>query len=375
MERANFAVYSGRRGTSSRTSSRSRISSFPAVEHKDRGKGVGAVVLTLLVAGVVGWVFWMIYAEDAYFTSTTMTHIFTRDINDAPPALVDAGRIFNQAALDSVRRGHGFKAVFSVTNRGASVFRDSVVLPRWTEFHDNGESPDERAGRFLAAIPRFAEMAKKYSSYFPQTWSEEIYVDITEGMAPEFRRQVLEVYQGLKIQERLARGDGLELTFGIISQTDFLNWKPVSFAQGGNESTAPVGAALAQAGVNWLTETRPPSRESSIATGLFNMLGENSGKPNRHVMVFSDGLENSPLTVSLYNDHSWFNSERWAFLNGKITQFEKFPVLAGATVDWYVPNPAKKANLASLIRAGFKYWEYVLHDKCGADVSERSFHF
>lgn len=327
--------------------------------------------LSLGVVVVLGGAFWAVTIRGSSFTPQVSRMAFERELLQPPPL---APNIFSNENIRRLYKGNGMEVAFIIKHLGRQYSRIEFKIETWK--YGSPDNPTgvrgmgERRTYVKRKMAEFSEMLAKFRAHQPMIWKIEFYLDDTEGVNEATRAKVLEIWKGLQIPELIALGDGFNIQFCRITATDYLNGKRVQVPQNSPDSREKYIREVEQ-GLDWLLEDRKPTKQSSIATGLFNQMNENAGRDSvRYIYIFSDGLENHASTASVYRDPGLLLDEgRWQELDRAITVYESFPDLKGAFVDWHFPPPPPgRESLSNLIRASREYWRSRMANKCSAEV-------
>lgn len=299
------------------------------------------------------------------FHSETDLVEFRRDaLSDTVPQ-VSVDKFFTKELVDSYQNGNGFKATFVIDNDPRDNYKATTFtceLPRWTAL---GNNPERRK----AVVKSKAELescVERFSTPLPTVRSIEIGLDDTDGVSKNLRGFVEDALSGVR-GEIASKIHSTHLVFFRLSKADYLQrWDRV-IAPGTSEEE--VGQTWSQ-GIEWLLKDKGASKESSIATGLFNVLAQDAkvvvkGREIesrlRHIIVFSDGMENSPATTSFYTTKGIMDESNWPILQKQIQKLESCPNLQYAQITWHIP-PVEGARLRKV--KGF--WEDTLRNVCHA---------
>jgi len=334
--------------------------------------GVVVMVLVLILGGA--YALWSLTREGKDFHPKGEVLTYTRDAaNDSTPQ-VSVEDVFTEQREYSLRDGNGL-TVYLMTKHdpkhGYGLGVDTFTVEPWHSLEETTNS--ERRAYIESRKADFQDHVVRFLIRTPRTWTFELYVDDTDGIDQTLQMQVRDAWNDLNIPGLIQKGDGVKLYFVRLSNTDFLNRKRVAVPQGAEGKLAEYQAKINE-GLDWLLEPRGATKETSLATGLFNAAAEDGGDQNRTMLIFSDGLENMPFvrghedeaTLSFYSDHAAIqDSAKWPRTDSLLTQYKKVPDLNGARIEWYGPQTGKNDLL---IRAALRYWQHLLSEQGHADV-------
>jgi hypothetical protein len=148
-----------------------------------------------------------------------------------------------------------------------------------------------------------------------------------------------------------------------LSDTDYLNYRSWEIAPG--TPALEIDRLLETNVRQWLLADAGAKVSTSLATGLFNHLKLNREFRKRRILLFGDGLENHPSTVSFYqlrSDPGFLDRSRWDDIDRSISKFESVPDLRCADVTWYF-TPYNWIEY----RYVHRYWAHVLSDLAHAN--------
>jgi hypothetical protein len=266
---------------------------------------------------------------------------------------------FSDEKIKAYEEGRGLKVDFQFLYLGDIETPIQFIIDPWKTFEET--SNPERREYISKKREAFEKLLKDCQVYKPHTWVIEIYVDNTDGVNKRYRDKIKEAMDDLNIEKNLSRKDKYEIYFYLLSNTDFLNVKKLSL-----DPDSPKEA------VNNLKEKidlfygdQGSQEQSSVATGFFNAATYNKAKKYRHLVIFTDGVENNDNTVSLYKDPSLLEKANWPRLDEILTKFKPLPDLKRCKVNWYLPPQDTNTNDRSpLLNKAQDYWRHVL-EKAG----------
>lgn len=309
----------------------------------------------LALLGLIGSTVWFIQSRGKREPVITTLPEFKRDALTTTAPAIAVEKIFSEDAIQRFNNGDGLETKFVITFRGKEEWVRPFELPRLKMTPD--VSRPARREQVLKKIGEFQEIAAEFARYQPRTWTVEVLLDDSEGVNGRLQRQVISEFDDLDLTNRLKAGDGVHLWTFRLSATDFLDSDRALAEQG--EGTHAYGKVARK--LDDLLVPKASVLKTSLATGLFNALAKNQGKPNRTVLIFSDGLENSPLGDFYHNPPKQAEWKKWA---GTLQSKVKCPDLKGAWIWWYGPKTGANADQ---IRASFSFWRDLL-EKAGAHV-------
>ena len=114
-------------------------------------------------------------------------------------------------------------------------------------------------------------------------------------------------------------------------------------------------------GLRWLLTPVAIRKETSLATGLLDIFRRNQDVASRHIVIFSDGMENSKSTTSFYRvirNSQFLDPSNYDALDKSISGPEGFPSLESAWITWYMP-PRLRPHVREAVA---NYWKHVLAD-------------
>lgn len=335
-----------RRGQKRRTSSQSW------------SKGTIALVVSLgLVAcGIFGGFFYWLYARRAAYVEVVgQVEPIERDaLTDDTPTVPD---FFTADHIKRYRAGEGLVVPFVVRNDPRNGYQDSTetfTLKPWPSYKEESS----RQGAVRQAKKEFQEYVDRFLEYRPRKIQVYLCVDDTEGITSAIRKKVNAELKNLDLKARLEKGDTVEVFGWTLSDTEFTENQRVRLTP----DTEDVDAALKPL-LNWLLEEITPAQGSSLAAGISRLAKLSPNHPDREILVFSDGLENSSF-ADFYTKPADLDPKKFGELDKKLFG-GKFPPLEKAKVNWY--PPPVDANLAPSVRKALAYWEHALA-KAGAKV-------
>ena len=266
---------------------------------------------------------------------------------------------------DYVNQGKGQKVQFLPVDEGQNKEDFTFELkPSPTGDPESGprKAEVEKARNELAAkLDRLNNLKQRFL----------VILDYTEGMDERLKDQLGTQLNASRIEEMGKQGYEVQILFHRVSSSPSFNvLGPV---------IVPSGAA-AGTGQQQLDEIRwklagESSKEqySAITTGIFSFLHEDEIHPGDHVLVFSDGFENDPNTISFEPGHpgrknKWSDpvvladQANWSQIEARMVQATPaVPNLHGVTIDWYLP-PATPNRERRMI-AAIKIWKDMLERK------------
>jgi hypothetical protein len=200
-----------------------------------------------------------------------------------------------------------------------------------------------------------------------------VVLDYTDGVDERLKGQLANRLSADRIQEMGKMGYEVGIFFHKVTESPSYNvMGPVIIPPG-----SAKGAGQEQLDVmrETLLRSAKEERYSAIGTGIFNFLHEDGLHPGDHVLVFSDGIENDPNTISFEPSHPRSNKwsdplvlsdkENLAEVEARLLQATPtVPDLKGVVFDWYLP-PASPERLR-LMTAAILIWKDLL-EKHGAE--------
>ncbi len=326
---------------------------------------LGALCIFIAVLGVWFVIYQTFIKPRREFNPQIAQFVFERDALEDEIPVVPVLDIFSEEKISRYQNGSGFTAVFRILNdprKKYGVNEESWTLPPSAGYEQTGNQArwqfiQDKGREFEAVVARFREP-------IPLVRSLEIGLDDTEGVNDQVRTWISHSLTGLE-QELTSPKDTIKFFVFRLTDADYLNYQ---------EFTIPAGTKVEAAkksleqGLAWLLEARGQTRESAVATGLFNAMELSRDVRRRLILVFSDVMENSPATVSFYpveRNLAFLDQANWGILDAAISRYEPFPDLRYARVKWYFP-PVKGTHF----RAVARYWEHVLQKRCQAKEVE-----
>jgi hypothetical protein len=290
-----------------------------------------------------------------------------KDVDPVPDMFKPEDRVLYE------REGRGFTVNFRIDNdptNGYNTTTFSCGVKPWERYYETSASPrkkdvarwekeflgDKCLGRYLAPLP--AEMTL------------EIGLDDTEGVSDKLKKYVEETLAGqVDLDNDLVHPSHVtHLLFFRISQGEGRNQKSWDI-----RPDADLAAAKAKwfEGLAWLTEDRGKTEVSSIAAGLFNILDRYTAVHRRRIIVFSDGMENSPNTVSFYTElhnRRFLDEAQWPELQKRITaNGNDCPSLQYANVTWFMHLPGAEGLHFRQVK---RFWTDTLKNVCKAKAPD-----
>ncbi len=280
-------------------------------------------------------------------TDTVADLVYTRDALQQTPT-IDVDSVFTEKTIRRLNNGDGLTAKFSVFFRGNAEWEKMWTIEK---LHVTGNTDWPTRRKYVRdKIKEFKQDVADFSADRPRNWTDEILLDDTDGVNNALKLQVLREVGNLNIPDRLDKGDGVDFWTFRLTSTDFLQDDSIVVPQG----EGVTGYDKIQKKLASLVEIRGTARTTAFATGLFNALSKNQGKPNRTVLIYSDGLENSDLG-DFYRKppHKGVYKE----FAEKLQSRKPCPDLSGVWIYWYGPKTGRNSNQ---IRASLKFWEWLL---------------
>lgn len=337
---------------------------------KKRGAGGIVFMVILLLIALGGLIYYLVSPYKGYAVVQQELK-FERDAlkNEAPP--MSAFQVmFDPDQIQKYNDGEGLSVKFIVHSDPEKGYGDRVYefdLPAWKNYAET--SNPSRRRLVQQKKEEFDGIVADFRRHRPISWNYEIAVDITEGVGNDFARQIREIVTDLPIESQVARGDGVEMYFYTITGSSYLERSRVLTSP--SESPDSVRRRINSALASLINERNEGTKETSLAGLLANALRVNQQKRNRHIIVFSDGLENSPeeTTTFYHGDGKEMvsNPTRWVQLNSVVFRRGQLPNLTGVTVEWYAPPPGPHSP-APLMRDALEFWANALGAK-GAKVT------
>ena len=276
------------------------------------------VVLGLGMAiGAICGLVWFVSSLSQDFESQVDTYTFERNVRENPGQALDPDNI---KALDSdvllseifseerANRygadlqppdGVGLSVTFLWRSNGNIIREESFNLPAWEEFeqtsnHDRRKLVEQMQGRFEVLVDEFT---KPVSAEFVFAFV----VDTTEGVGDQLRQRVEEVFQASNYAELSSSND----VTGYFYRID-------ASAYQGRRQKADDADGFARR-LEWLLSDGE-SPNSSVYEGLRAALHELSREKQPEVLLFTDGLENTP-SVSVYKQPALLDEGSWSKLD------------------------------------------------------------
>ncbi len=348
--------------------------------------GMWIFLAVLLVVGVPAAIWSLGFLKDITYTKPRQefaenAHIrehyrFVRDaLSNDDVKLVDELHkatpldIFSPANLNKYWAGQGYEVEWVIlhdprTKYGTNSYKcEPGNLRAFEEFgRDMG---NERRREVAETQGKFERCVEEFKTALSIARSVKIGIDDTNGVDEKLREFVTRKLQGVE-DTLVSPKDSTRLTVFRITGTTFLDMDDAKIAPG----MKPFGVhQVWTEKLEWLTQQRESAKRSSIAIGLFNVLAQKQDTVVNKVYLFSDGIENSPLTIDMYpllkSPHGWDPSTIDEAIR-KALPDEKWPDLSNTTVTWYFPPvtwlnpPVSEASY----KTAQKYWRHVLVDLC-----------
>lgn len=283
-------------------------------------------------------------------------------------AVPDSAQVFSEQNIkDKLYQGQGVRIVLVTKNdpqHGGQDWTDTLQVEPGKGF-ENPEPPQRRAevqqmiGTVMAGI-------KGWEAHRSGSWIEEVILDASDGVNRPLRDQVDAILgsEQFALKGLLLKGDSVTLDLYKLSNVDYLDFRETMMSDG--QDPQDVFAGL----MPWFMQDQKSTKSTSLSTGLFNALKQNSGRKLRRIVIFSDGLENYPgemgAKADFYRDNTFMDSTKWAMLTDVLTKFEKVPDLSGAvSIKWFAPHD--HPELAPRIRAAQRFWKWLLVQRGHAD--------
>ncbi len=289
---------------------------------------------------------------------------FTRDALTNQTDHVPIDELFSPENEQRYLAGDGVTVVFRTINdprKNYETTQEPCTLEPWNTYFET-TNPERRA---LVAAKKLEIIAcaDQFRKPLPIVRTIEVGVDDTEGVKPEFREFILRGLVGLD-DTLTSDKDTTRIVFFRLSDADFRNYRAWNIEPG---TSAERAKKAWDDNLQWLLEDRGEKRNSSIATGLFNILSRNQDIRSRRILIFSDGMENSPTTASFYQalrDPRFLDPANYATLDESISKVQPFPNLKFATVTWEMPPlPGQHFHAVR------QYWQHVLRERCGSTTA------
>lgn len=278
-------------------------------------------------------------------------------------------RLFPQQVINRLYDGAGYRVTFETTYSGGAPVVQSCEIPPWEGYERSKEGRQnnpERRKAVQQGEQSLIACAQRFTENKPLVTRIALVVDITGGLTSSLQVQVRQRFEDLGLARMISRGDRIALYGFLLQDASYIDERHVI-----NQTTVDWYDTV----VNWLLTPRSAQAESSVATGLFNILttsqeltipetGDAVLLPWQY-HIFSDGLENSPRTVSLYRRPELLEQARWPELTKLVGAVRPVPTLPkGTSVAWYLPKQKQAEDL--LLKSG-KFWEWLL-GQAGATV-------
>lgn len=308
--------------------------------------GVAGVV-AFVVLGLLGWLVYFGVGYKIEGRSFTFVHDYP---NAAQPVPIQ--QLFSEGALANMYEGNYLRVLFQVKHEGRLQKEELFEIVPWKGRDET--SPDERTEYVDAKRKEFDAYVLRFKSLAGLKFSVDLMVDDTEGCNESLRDFIRQTIRSSGYLDLVSQGAGLELNTYRLSGTDFLKKGPkASIQQGGRgDRSSEIHAA-----VNAIAADSPEVKNSSVATGLFNALRENSSNSNRHVIIVSDMLENHGETANFYRTPPKLDKSNWDELKGKLQKFLKMPQLKGVRVDIYTQPTLRSVQHGPIIRATHAFYQ------------------
>lgn len=298
---------------------------------------VGFAVLAL-----IGGLVWFVAFRTSGEPQTIALSPMTRDAL-APAPKVEVEKIFTDEVVRRLNNGDSLTQELATTFRGQEEWKKTFHIP--AQKMSASSFRPKRRQEVADKIEEYKKLLAEFAAYQPRTWSIELYVDDTDGINQKLSEQVHDEFSRLGVDQMLTRGDTVKVTAYRLSDSFFVNSKEQTL-------TGSVPATIAP--IEWVLEKRAGKPASSLSSGLFNALAQNTNTPNRVVLVFSDGLENS-TTADFYKNPP--KKEQYSEVITKLTGQRPVPNLKGVDVAWHCP---KTAAHSAEIDSSKNFWEAVL---------------
>ncbi len=298
---------------------------------------VGFAVLAL-IGGLVWFVAFRTSGEPHAIELSPMT----RDAL-SPSTKVEIEKIFTDEVVRRLNNGDSLTQEFATTFRGQEEWKKTFQIP--PQKMSASSFRPKRRQEVADKIEEYKKLLAEFSAYRPRTWSVELYVDDTDGVNQTLVDQVQEEFARLGVDQILTRGDKVKVTAYRLSDSFFVNSKEQTLTGSTPTTITPI---------EWVLEKRAGKPASSLSSGLFNALAQNTSASNRIVLVFSDGLENSTMADFYKNPPK---KEQYGEVITKLTSQRPVPSLKGVDVAWHCP---KTAAHSTEIDSSKNFWEAVL---------------
>jgi hypothetical protein len=320
----------------------------------------GTAAVLLAISFVVFGLYGTIVRPRLEFDPQNPGFLYQRDVLSDKIDSVRAD-LFSPENVQRYWRGDGFEATFRILNDPRKNYELSDIqcgVEPWKTF-----AQTSNPARRQLVTQRQAEFQKCVADFTQELSilrSVEVGVDDTNGVNAELaefvRRNVVGVVNSII---RATKKDQVQLVFFKLSDIDAYDHR--TYILNKDTRTEDVQRAWAEGLDGWLLRKRGATSQSSIVRGLFNALSRNGSIRKRQVFVFSDGMENSPETMSFYRMISATAPLDSDALDARLANLAKFPDLKAAEVKWYFP-PLRISNYKTVR----DYWEHVLKDRCNS---------
>ena len=298
------------------------------------------------------------------FDPKPVEYLFERDatMGELPEMPSD---LFSPEKVERYYKGGGFQATFRTLkdprdNYGTTT--KSCGVESWTGPYGQMDHPSRRKLVSRRQV-EFEECVRHFTETLSVLQTIEIGLDDTEGVDGEMMDFVT-----FNLERSLGSPEGFltsgeatwlstRLTFFLISR----NLVPRRRSQEIEPWTGKEAAKAAfEDGLEWLLAPAGRKEETALADNLLSIFKESQDVALRRILIFSDGMENSPATTSFYRvlkEPRFLDPLNYDALDKSISSLEGFPDLRSARITWYIPpRPGRH------FRAVARYWEHVLED-------------
>ena len=328
------------------------------------GKAIGPALLVAAVSFGCLVIFRTNIQPWQEFNPRTAEYLFVRDATSGELPTVPTD-LFSTVNVDRYHKGDGFMATFKVANDPRKDFEtteERCGVESWGGSYGEMDNPFRRR-RVAQRQTEFKKCLSHFMVTFSIRQSVEIGLDDTEGVDGGMRDFVT-----FNLERSLGSPEGLltsgeatrlstRLVFFRISRDLVPRRRFWEIEPGiGKEATKEIF----ENGLKWLLAPASRKEETALADNLLNVFKDNQDVALRRIVIFSDGMENSPATTSFYRvfrEPQFLDPPNYEALDKSISSLEGFPDLRSARITWYIPSyPGRH------FRAVARYWEHVLKD-------------
>lgn len=331
---------------------------------------VHIVIVVLVVVGLATWAINEALVKPMAQKPGDIVVTVPRDSAEAPfqVAIEDLLGTSSANYRKYVDEGKGLKIVFSTTGH-AEEYEALAPSP------DGDPDANLRTQEVEQARAKLVAYVAKLNAPPPaRVIKFAVFVDKTAGIDDVLKSQIQFNLNADNIDENTRKGDEVRILFHRLTATPFFNLLgPVVVQAKANNGSGQE--KIAEIRDQLLADTRQEGN-SALATGMFNALREDKVVSGDRVIVFSDGFENDPSTISFerlrripnkFTDPAVLADARnWPEIQDRMQATVKAPDLTGVRIDWYLP--ARPEDLPRM-RAAILIWNDLLTKK-GANFQE-----